>query len=42
VNKNIFGSSPEGTGRMGKLRLRWLEDTEIDLPVLKEKNDHFL
>jgi hypothetical protein len=36
--KKIFDSKPEGRTRMGRPRLRWLEDVEKDLLKMKVKN----
>jgi hypothetical protein len=35
--KKIFECKPEGSRRMGKPRLRWVEDTEKDLCEIKVK-----
>jgi len=37
VVKRIFESKPKGIKRMGKPRLRWLEDVEWDLRKMKDK-----
>jgi hypothetical protein len=37
VVKNIFNSKPEGRRKVGRQRLRWLDDVENDLRVLKVK-----
>jgi len=35
--KKIFESKPEGNRRMGRPRMRWLEDGEKDLREMKVK-----
>ena len=35
--KNIFQSKPDGSRRMGRPRLRWLEDVDKDLQERKIK-----
>jgi hypothetical protein len=37
VTKNIFGSKPGGTRKIGRPRLRRLEDAENDVTELKMK-----
>ena len=37
IVKTIFESKPEGRRRMGRPRLRWLEDVEKDLREMKVK-----
>jgi DNA-binding PadR family transcriptional regulator len=37
VVKKIYESTPEGRRRMGRSRLRWLEDVEKDPPEMKAK-----
>jgi hypothetical protein len=36
--KKIFEGKPEGRRRIGKPRLRWLEDVEKDLMEMESKN----
>jgi hypothetical protein len=37
VVKKIFDSKPEGRRQVGRPRLRWLDDVENDLRVMKIK-----
>jgi plasmid maintenance system killer protein len=37
VVKNILESKPEGRRKVGRPRLRWLDDAENDLRVMKVK-----
>jgi hypothetical protein len=37
VVTKIFESKPEGRGRIGRSRLRWLNDVEKDLRQMKVK-----
>ena len=38
VDKKIFESKPEGRRRIGRSRLKWLEDVEKDLREMKFKH----
>ena len=37
IVKKMFESKPEGSGKMGRPRLRWLEDVQKDLQEMKVK-----